>query len=122
MKKIGTKKDYGIMGGIPPSVIEKITETVDILNRYYGENRDIYKNLGGYVILIEGKEDLSEIEEVLHKNMDDVISEYTDIIYWEGTPVYTSSQIQLSSDYAIVLFIPYQITPNSLLKQAENGL
>ncbi len=110
------------MGGLPPSVIEKITETVDILNRYYGENRDIYKNLGGYIILVETEHDLSGLEEVLHENMDNVICEFTDIIYWEGKPVYTSSQIQLSSDYAIVLFIPYRITPTSLLKQAENGL
>ncbi len=121
MKKIGTKKDYKMLSGLPPSVIEKITETVDILNQYYGENRDIYKNLGGYVVLVEAEQDLWELEEILHEDMNNIISEFTDIIYWNGKPVYTSSQIQLSSDYAIVLLIPYRITPNSLLKQAGNG-
>ena len=49
MKKIYLKKQLGDLSNYPIEVIQSISETIDILNENYGENRNVDKDLGGYV-------------------------------------------------------------------------
>ena len=116
MKKIGTKKDCEALTGLPPPVHGKIEETIALLNFYYGENRNIDKDLGGYVLLIETQEDLKEIKKFLSMDSKDIVSEFTDIIKWNGENVYTISLMLISNDFSVSLIIPYQMTPTTLLK------
>lgn len=116
MKKIGTKKDCEVLRGLPPPVLGKIEETIALLNFYYGENRDIDKDLGGYVLLIETQEDLKEIKNFLSMDSKDIVPEFTDIIKWNDENIYTISLMLISSDFSVTLIIPYQITPITLLK------
>ena len=62
MKKICTKKDCQELMGLPPPVHAKIEEAVSLLNFYYGENRDVDKCLGGYVLLIESDIEIAEFK------------------------------------------------------------
>ncbi|WP_368410199.1 hypothetical protein [Clostridium sp.] len=55
MKKIYLKeqlKEY------PIEVIKSTSEIIDILNENYGENRDVDKDLGGYVLVAESIKDV----------------------------------------------------------------
>ena len=121
MKKIGTKKDCEGLSGLPPPVHQKIEETVALLNFYYGEMRDIDKDLGGYVLLIENLNDLEECKKIFSQDIETLIPEYTDIIRWKNKESYTSSPIQCSSDFSIVLLIPFSLTPKSFLTFLEGG-
>ncbi|WP_322875287.1 hypothetical protein ACSXAL_11975 [Clostridium perfringens] len=79
MKKIYLKKQLGDLSDYPIEVIKSIYETIDILNENYGENRNVDKDLGGYVLIVEGIEGVKVLKNGMLK---DIILEYTDeIIY-----------------------------------------
>lgn len=56
-------------------VIKSISEIIEILNENYGENRDVDKDLGGYVLIVESIEDVEELKNGMLK---DILPEYTD--------------------------------------------
>ena len=120
MRKIGTKEDCRKLGGLPPPVRVHIEETIETLNSYYEENRNIDKNLGGYVLLIENREDLGQMKDIFKADAENLVAEFTDIISCETGANYTSSLILLSSDFSIILIIPQALTPKNLLERGRD--
>ena len=60
MYKIGKISDMThIKGKIPATVYQEVLRIVTILDKYYGKDRDIYKNDGGFVFIAENKTDLN---------------------------------------------------------------
>ena len=56
----GTVKEAnGVKGKVLKSVYEKAFGIVSNLDKYYGKDRNVYKNDGGFVFIAESKEDLS---------------------------------------------------------------
>ncbi|HAT4093838.1 TPA: hypothetical protein I9Z34_002353 [Clostridium perfringens] len=100
MKKIYLKKQLGDLSNYLVEVIKSISETIDILNENYGENRDVDKDLGGYVLVVENIEDVKELRNGMLK---DVLPEYTDEITCSEGGNYTSSLFLLSSDFSVVV-------------------
>lgn len=82
------------------NVISTIEEQLNILNESYGFKRDIDAELGGYVLVLETKEDIIVAKENILK---DTIPEYVDNIECEGGKLYCLSLFLLSSDYAVVV-------------------
>lgn len=100
MKKIFQEEQLKTLGGYPKEVLEVIAETITILDENYGQERDVDKDLGGYVLIAESIVDI----EVLKKGaLKDAVEEYTDIIEGSGGVNYTSSLFLLSSDYAVLV-------------------
>ena len=64
----------------------------------YGIERNIDADLGGYVLILESKDDVIEVKENIVK---DIIPEYVDNIECEGGKQYCLSLFLLSSDYAV---------------------
>lgn len=81
-------------------VAKIIEEQLNILDESYGTERSIDSDLGGYVLLLEAKEDVIEAKENILK---DIIPEYVDNIECEGVKQYCLSLFLLSSDYAVVV-------------------
>nr|BDA35901.1 hypothetical protein CPBEC5_29090 [Clostridium perfringens] len=50
------------LSSYPIEVIESIFETIDILNENYGEIRDVDKDLGEYVLIVESIEDVKDLK------------------------------------------------------------
>lgn len=86
--------------GLDSSVLSIIEEQLDILDENYGSERDIDSDLGGYVLILESKEDVIKVKENILK---DIIPEYVDNIECEGGKLYCLSLFLLSSDYAVIL-------------------
>lgn len=82
------------------NVIYVIGEQLNILDESYGAERNIVADLGGYVLILETKEDVVEAKESILK---DIIAEYVDDIECEGGKQYCLSLFILSSDYAVVV-------------------
>ena len=61
MKKIYLRKQLRELSNYHIEVIKSISETVNILNENYGENRDVDKDLGGYVLIVESIEDVNVV-------------------------------------------------------------
>ena len=82
------------------NVASAIEEQLNILNESYGAERDIDAGLGGYVLVLETKEDVIVAKENILK---DIIAEYVDDIECEGGKQYCLSLFLLSSDYAVIV-------------------
>ena len=54
-----TKEAHGVKGKVLGSVYERSLRIVSILDKYYGKDRDVYKNDGGFVFIAENEKDLS---------------------------------------------------------------
>ena len=120
MRKIGTKADCDCLEGLPPPVHQRIEETVAILNYHYGENRHIDKDLGGYVLLIEKEDDFLEFKKIFSEEVSNITIEYSDIIFWKDEPTHTASLFLVSSDFSILLIIPYSLTPTVFLTNKKH--
>ncbi|EJT6480980.1 hypothetical protein N2W44_002610 [Clostridium perfringens] len=107
MKKIYLKKQLRELSNYPVEVIKSISETIDILNENYGENRDVDKDLGGYVLVVESVKDVKELKNGILK---DILPEYTDEIKCSEGVNYTSSLFLLSSDFSVVVIADEEIS------------
>lgn len=81
-------------------VAKIIEQQLNILDESYGIERNIDADLGGYVLILESKDDVIEAKENIVK---DIIPEYVDNIECEGGKQYCLSLFLLSSDYAVVV-------------------
>lgn len=100
IKKIYVSNELKSLIEYPIEIIDVIAETISILGENYGEERDVDKDLGGYVLIAENIVDI----EVLKKGvLKDSVVEYTDIIECSEGVNWTSSLFLLSSDYAIIV-------------------
>lgn len=99
MRKVSKISDL-IGMGLEVNVIITIEDQLNILDESYGAERDINTDLGGYVLLLETKDDVIEVKENILK---DIIVEYVDDIECEGGKQYCLSLFLLSSDYAVVV-------------------
>ena len=107
MKKIYLEKQLGGVSNNPVEVIKSISETIDILNENYGENRNVDKDLGGYVLVVESLEDIKELKNGMLK---DLLPEYTDKIICSEGVNYTSSLFLLSSDFSVVVIADEELS------------
>ncbi|MDH2336383.1 hypothetical protein [Clostridium perfringens] len=107
MKKIYLKKQLEELSDYPVEVIKSISETIDILNENYGEIREVDKDLGGYVLVVENIEDVKELKNGILK---DILSEYTDKIICSEGVNYTSSLFLLSSDFSVVVIAEEELS------------
>lgn len=107
MNKIYLKKELVELSNYPVEVIKSISETIDILNENYGENRYVDKDLGGYVLVVESLEDIKELKNGMLK---DLLPEYTDKIICSEGVNYTSSLFLLSSDFSVVVIADEELS------------
>ncbi|MGY5218440.1 hypothetical protein [Clostridium butyricum] len=102
---------------LPVEVQENIEGILTILDEEYGEDRDKYKDDGGYVIVVEDEADFQIVKEKTHIDVNDVIVEYVDKIECSNGKVYTISLVLCNNDYSISLVIPFQIMPVNFISQ-----
>ncbi|ELC8421774.1 hypothetical protein GNF65_07080 [Clostridium perfringens] len=107
MKKTYLKKQLEDLSNYPIEVIKSISETIDILNENYGENRDVDKDLGVYILVVESVEDVKELKNGMLK---DILPEYTDEIKCSEGVNYTSSLFLLSSDFLVVVIVDEELS------------
>ena len=80
-------------------VLVQVRAILAVLDEEYGENRNIHKDLGGFVLLCDSQTTVEELEEVVNLSYDlyewaDEIETYND--------TYVMALYLLSSDYSVV--------------------
>ena len=80
-------------------VMVQVRAILAVLDEEYGENRNIHKDLGGFVLLCDSQTTVEELEEVVNLSYDlyewaDEIETYND--------TYVMALYLLSSDYSVV--------------------
>lgn len=106
MRKIYLKNQLKELKEYPIEVIDSISETIEILDDNYGANRDIYNDLGEYVLI---EENIADIEILKQYKLQGLIPEYTDIIECSEGVNWTSLLFLLSSDFSIVVVITEEL-------------
>lgn len=101
---------------LPQEVVGAIKYIAKVLDNEYGEDRDVDGGDGGYILVIESKDDFAKLKDI-YMDMKDVIAEYVDLIKVTDGEDYTNSLIILNNDFAISLIIPVAITPKRLLDE-----
>lgn len=81
-------------------MLKEAEKIITLLDDNYGANRDVDKDLGGYIALLESKEDVAEVKANSIKGL---FPEYTDIIKSDDGIDYYSSLFLLSDDFSIVV-------------------
>ena len=77
MIKIFSKEQLRKVINYPEEVIDSIYEIIEILDDNYGQNRNIYNDLGGYVLVAEN---IVDIEILKQDKLQCLVPEYTDVI------------------------------------------
>ena len=58
MIKIGTKEDLNKIGHLPLKVQNAICEDIEVLDCFYGKDRNIDVDMGGFVVVCDKNEEL----------------------------------------------------------------
>lgn len=74
-------------------MLQEAKEIVTLLDENYGADRQVDKDLGGYIIILESKED---VEEIKANSIKGLFTEYTDYIKSDDGIDYYSSLFILS--------------------------
>ena len=93
-------------------VAKNIEQQLNILDESYGTERSIDSDLGGYVLVLESKDDVIEAKENILK---DTVTEYVDDIECEGGKQYCLSLFLLASDYAVVVVATKELDRKSVV-------
>lgn len=110
--KIWKVEQLNLLSGYPKKVVDSINETIGILNENYGTNRDVDKDLGGYIQVIESLEELKSLKEGILQGL---VEEYSDeICTTENGDVYNSTLYIVSSDYNIMVITKNEMTDELL--------
>ncbi|ELC8401471.1 hypothetical protein P5E85_11530 [Clostridium perfringens] len=112
MRKIYLKEKLIELNEYPMKVISNISVVIEILNENYGANRNVDKDLGGYVLVVESVKDIKELKNGILK---DILPEYTDEIKCSEGVNYTSSLFLLSNDFSVVVIADEELS-NILLE------
>lgn len=112
--KIGTLSKLDILPSMDAKVLERLTETLEILDDNYGSDRNI-DSKGGYVLYAElGTKDTEVLSWFDYK---EYIPEYVD--YIESVPGYCCTLYLVSDDYAVVIFTAYNDTPKEIANEIQ---
>ena len=112
--RIGHKKDVYTCGcKFPKRALQEVYTGVMILDEEYGYDRN-WESSGGYSILAESAEDVEAVKQYINwdKHPPEWVTSisYTKII---------SALFILNNDFSIIVYMPQNIAPQSLLNELE---
>ena len=90
---------------LPQEIVDVIEDAVTTLDDAYGHDRDVNNGDGGYVLIIESKEELDKLND-LYIDVKTAIPEYTDRIQCNDGSIFTSTLVLLSDDFGVVIVMP----------------
>ena len=111
--RIGTGKELDhLPNKLPSEVISAIQTEIALLDDIYGKERN-YLESGGYLLLVESKEDLVELRSIIDYE--------THPVEWitrlETEHSYLSALFLMNDDFAITVYLPADIAPDILLSE-----
>lgn len=115
MIKIMYEREVKNLEDLPNDLTQIIKSITNILDQTYGDRRSIDDD-GGYVVLIESKEDFEKLKEI-YIDVDDMIPEYVDKIKCGNGEVWTNTLILMNNDFGISILCNIEIAPKTILDE-----
>lgn len=115
LHKIGTTAELPTMASrLPGTIYTDLCTEINFLDAEYGSNRD-YLQTGGYAVILETADDLTAFSHIV--NYESHPCEWA--VEIGEPPAYITATYVLSNDFAITLYLPRDITPNTILNELE---
>lgn len=91
-----------------PEVVQKeILDIIETLNRYYGEHRDVDRDLGGYLAVFPEAYQQKDYEALLKQyHLRQADREYWKAVYQDGPIRWIEEVFLCGSDYSLVMIRP----------------
>ena len=121
MFKAGTVEELESLdldGKIPKEVYLEALRVVSYLDEYFGADRDVDFDNGGYVIIALNEEDLNHFSQNCAE-LESPTLEYAEIILSKQEPYLNVFFLVNEHESGVTLFVPVSIAPERLLKEAE---
>lgn len=99
---IGKVKEIDKVKHLPKNLVEKINELVQVLDNEYGSERDIDRDLGGYVAVLEEAVDIELLKES-NLDIETEIPEWVEEVVDKDNVAWMIALFILSDDYSIVV-------------------
>jgi len=121
MIKLGHIIEMELLRDYPPEVVKEIEFNIEIYDMEYGKHRNIFEDLGGYVVVIEDESEIQEASSIIGSDLtQDAMPEYVDIIGCMSKKIFTLSLFLCGSDFGIIAVMPFNVTPEHLLQYVDN--
>ena len=112
--KLGHLQDLDNIVVEDEAILKDLTEFLSVLDIEYGEDRDVDNSDGGYVLYCEVGTSLDELEAVFN---------YKAVFDWSGNIKskipYCSTMYFLNNEFAVVLVMAIQDTPDYIKNEIE---
>jgi hypothetical protein len=121
MFKVGTVEELESLelgGKIPEEVYLEALRVVSYLDEYFGAERDVDFDNGGYVAIALDEEDLNHFAQNCAE-LESPTLEYAEIIPAEKEPYLNVFFLVSEHESGVTLFVPVSIAPERFLKEAE---
>lgn len=116
MKKIAHVREAALLTNtLPQEVVRAVTQIAAVLDNEYGADRNADADLGGYVLLLESREELEQLQDI-HIDVETAVPEYVDKIEVQGGEPYTHTLLLLGSDFTVSLVMPLAHTPERFVR------
>lgn len=120
MLRLGRVTDMVMIQSYPIELQTAILEELEIFDDNYGDDRDVYHQEGGYIILTESEEDLPEIGREIYTDIRiEGSPEFVNVIECKNGKVYTISSFIVGTDFTYDIVMPYDITPQHVLNYID---
>ena len=104
-----TKEAHSVKGKVFSTVYDRALGIVSILDKYYGKDRDVYTNDGGFVFIAENKEDLSYF---ISHHIDPSKGSYEDAqLFRTEQGYYLDILFMCNNEFSINLLTPARLLP-----------
>ena len=114
--KLGRRSDMDALPPMQDKIRNIISEQLNILTKYYGADRDIDHDDGGYVLYATPGTSKEDIKAVFDYSK--YLTEYV-ILHRKTEPLTCSSLYLLHNDFGVVLVMALQDIPEEYLKEIE---
>jgi len=108
-------------GKIPEEICREALKVVTMLDENFGEDRDIDSDDGGYVVIVENKEDLDYFAQNCAE-LESPTLEYVELVHSDKEPYFNAFFLVNEYEFGITLFVPMSIAPERFMKEAKPSM
>ena len=105
---------------IPAEVSQEALKIVTMLDENFGEDRDVDFDDGGYVFIVESKEDLDYFAQNCVE-LESPTLEYVEFISSDKEPYLNVFFLVNEYEAGITLFVPMSIAPERFIKESKGN-